>query len=288
LAEIQDWWFNRPQEPTLTIQPQLGEAITLDRSRPLRVLSKEEESGGRTAGNPKPIVNILGDKVFSLPEKAVGDALIAHLTDMARRYNNGEEMRLPNVVEAAFDKYGLKSRIDDRLDVLHGKQGVIAQVSKEEADVLKANADAQKKNFNTFFFSLAKAVRDNEKLLFQVKTILMQVLPQWEETWRCLDSIMFVEEELTPGVFRPEGAVLKFSAGNRFTPLVTEIDFRPSGTDSLKSKVYLDAEVLGPEVIAEFKKGFDALKLRDLYSVLDHHMIQYAEPKPALADQIGL
>lgn len=288
LAEIQEWWFNRPNEPTLSIKPQLGELLTLDRARMLRVLSKEEESGGRTAGFPAEITNILGGKILSLPEKATGDALMAHLADMAARYNAGQEMELPKVIKAAFVKYGLVSRIDARLDILHGDQGVIAQVGPEEAINLKADAGAQKSNFNTFFFSIAKAVQGKKLTLDKAKAILSIVMPQWADTWHCLDSMLFVEEELTPGVFRSEGVPMTFSPRDGKTPMVTMFKFRPSGTDPLKSKVYIDAEVLGPEQIVAIKSVFDVLKTKDLYSVLDAYGIKYADPRPAGTDQIGL
>ncbi|PIS31384.1 hypothetical protein COT42_01190 [Candidatus Saganbacteria bacterium CG08_land_8_20_14_0_20_45_16] len=288
LAEIQNWWFNRPDEAALTIQPQLGEPITLDRSRILRVLSKEEESGGRTAGLAEPLMNILGQQIFSLPEKATGDALMAHLTDMARRFLAGEEMDLPSVVQAAYDKYDLKSRIDYRLDILHGDQGIIAQVGPEEAAQLKASAGAEKANFNTFFFSVAKAIRNETLTLDQARVILMTVLPAWNETWQCLDLIMYVEEELMPGQFRPEGVVMTFSAKDDLTPMVTQFKFRPSGTDPLKSKVYIDAEVLGSGEIEAINVVLNVFKKNDLFKVLDRFGIAYSEPRPATVDQIQL
>lgn len=288
LSRIQDWWLNRPAEPTLTIKPQLGEPVTLTRAKPLRVLSKEEESGGRASGFPAPVSNILGQKIFSLPEKAVGDAIMAHLADMARRFNAGLEMKLPDVIKAAFDKYHLVSRVDSRLDILHGDQGIIAQVGPEEAKKLKNQAGAEKANFNNFFFSIARAIRDKKLDLEKSRSILKQVLPQWQSTWECLDSIVFVEEELTPGKFRPEGVIMTFSAKGEGSPLVTQFKFRPSGTDPLKSKVYIDAEVLGPDQLNEISETFNLLKRKNLYGVLDQNGIAYAEPKPAEVSEIGL
>ena len=81
---------------------------------------------------------------------------------------------------------------------------------------------------------------------------------------------------------------MSFSPKGDLSPLVTMFKFRPSGTDPLKSKVYIDAEVLGRDRIDEIKAVFDELKTKDLYAVLDAYGIEYAEPKPERANQIGL
>jgi len=289
LAQIQNWWFNSTEE-TLQITPQLGATVILERSKikELRLLSKEEESGGRASGFPSPVMNILGQQMLSLPEKAVGDALLAHLADMACRFNGSKEMRLPNIIENAFEKYNLVSRIDYRLDILHGDQGVIAQVGPVEAANLKGQAGAQKSNFNNFFFSIAKAIKDKKMTLDTAKEILIKVYPKWKDTWLCADEMLFVEEELTPGVFRPEGVMMSFSAKDGLKPMVTKFKFRPSGTDPLKSKVYIDAEVLGTEQIRNIESVFNDLKTIDLYSVLDSNNIPYSLEKPANIAEIGL
>ncbi|MFC1495881.1 hypothetical protein ACFL52_00515 [Candidatus Margulisiibacteriota bacterium] len=288
LTQIQDWWFNRPEEPTLTIKPQLGDPITLNRDKPLRVLSKEEESGGRTAGQAAALTNILGERMLSLPEKAVGDALMAHLADMARRYLEKQELRLPSIIDTAYTKYQLISKIDYRLDILHGDQGIIAQVGPEKAAKLKSQAGAEKANFNNFFFSLGIAEQTAKLSLDKIRGILKAVLPEWSDTWNCLDSIQYVEEELTATQTRPEGVVMSFNAKDGKTPLVTKFKFRPSGTDPLKSKVYIDAVVLRMEQIREIEDRNNHLKRLDLYGVLDHYGIEYAEAKPAEAGQIEL
>ncbi|MBI5701283.1 hypothetical protein HZC34_05525 [Candidatus Saganbacteria bacterium] len=288
LAKIQDWWFNRPNEETLSIQPQLGDPIVLDRSLMLRVLSKEEESGGRTSGFANALINILGDKALSMPEKAVGDALYAHLADMAKRYLDGQEMRLPNVVASGYDKYHIVSRIDDRFDILHGDQGRIAQVGPDEAARLKSHAGAEKSNFNNFFFSIASAVRSGKLSLERAKEILTFILPEWKSTWHCLDQVIYVEETLDAGNTRSEGVLMAFSSKGDIEPLVTFLKFRPSGTDPLKSKVYLDAKTLSPENRTAIEKAFETIKRKDLYSVLDRFGVVYAEEKPAEVAEIGL
>jgi hypothetical protein len=287
LAQIEDWWFKHPEQDTITITPQLGKTVTIDRSRMIRVLSKEEESGGRTAGFRKAVMNILGEYSLSLPEKAVGDALMAHLADSARRFNTGEEMAIPRVVEAAFSKYGLKSRIDVRIDVVHGDQGVIAQVSKAEADALVARAEADNKNFNNFFFSVGQAVRDGRMTLEQARQLLTKVVPEWRETWECLEQIYYIEEELDRGT-RPEGVMMTFREIEGGTPLVTAFKFRPSGTDPLKSKVYCDAEMLPPTQKRVIETVFNRVKGYDLYEFLCQNSVANVIDRPANLADLGL
>jgi phosphomannomutase len=288
LAKIQDWWFNRPEEETLTVTPQLGEPVTLNRTNNIRVLSKEEESGGRTSGFPRPVMNILGDQTFSMPEKAVGDALLAHLSFMANRFLAGQTMEVPEIIRDAYDRYGLISRVDARMDVLHGDQGIIAQVPPAEGKLLKAKAAAEKANFNNFFFSLSAAIRGSALTLERAKEILKRILPEWADTWDCLDQIDFVEEELMPGVFRPEGAVFAFKAKDGKVPMVTKFKFRPSGTDPLKSKVYIDAQSASSAELRAIVDAFNLLKPKDLYAVLDYYGIAYKEEKPAEVSLLAL
>lgn len=287
LAGIQDWWFNQPEVAEYTVEPQIGERIVLNRNRALRVLSKEEESGGRTGGFSKPLVNILGEKSFSLPEKAVGDALFAHLYFIAKKFNNNETTVIPEIISSAYEKYGLVSKIDYRFDILHGDQGIIAQVPVDEANKLKANASAQKDNFNNLFFSMANAIRDKKIDLEKAKEILTFVIPTWKDTWDCLSSIRYVTETVL-GVEGPEGVQMIFEKKDGKIPMVTQFKFRPSGTDPLKSKVYLDAEKLSTESIAEIKSVFDGIKEFDLYRVVEKFGITSVKDKPALLDNLNL
>ena len=287
LGEIQDWYFGRPNEAEFTITPQIGGPVTLTRRRPIRVLSKEEESGGRVGGYPKTVYNILGEPSLSLPEKAVGDAALNHLINTAVRFNDGETTDQTQIIAQAFEKYGLVSCVDYRLDVLHGDQGIIAQVGPTEAQALKDRAGAEKTNFNNFFFSIADAIRKGTLTLDEAKALLTRVLPQWAETWKCLDAIVYVTEEVL-GEEGPEGVQMIFSKKDGVTPLVTQFKFRPSGTDPLKSKVYLDAKAISPARIKEVETAFDTLKGHDLYSVLDQAGIEPVMERPALLGQIGL
>jgi len=290
LGQIQKWYFEETTDE-FTIPSQLGDAFTFNRSeidqRPFRVFSKKEESGGWTTGFGQPITNLLGTVSLSSPEKSAGDALLAHLTDMAGRFLDGREMDLPKVIESAYTQYGLASKVDIRYDVSHGSEGAISLLKGEAADKAKAQAGAQKKNFNGLFFSIGKAYSEGKIDLPKVVSILKKVLPEWSDTWDCLDSLTYVVEPLVVGS-RPEGVMMIFKPKDGKEPMVTRFKFRPSGTDPLKSKVYVDATAVTPDKKEEIGHAFDRIKQQDLYAVLDAFGIEYAEAKPAEAEEIGL
>lgn len=278
--DIENWYFNQPEKFSFTFQDQLGKSITVDRTKKIRIHSKEEESGGRVAGMNKPAINVLGQKVLAMPEKSAADGLISELLFSSRLYleNQGRQGRYSflDFMHEAFDRYGLKSKVDVRIDLEHGNQGEIATKPYAEQQKALEQAGIIKANFNNFFFSLGKAVRDEIITKEDAKNILIEVIPEYRDTWAKLDEITLTEEALAQGKTRPEGVPIVFGAG----AMVTELDFRPSGTDPLKSKVYIDAEKITGDQVKDIEKTLLGLTNYNLYDVLDQHGIPSILPRP--------
>ncbi len=290
--QVEDWYFNRPNEFTFTFKDQLGRDITISRDRKIRTHSKEEESGGRVAGMNRPSVNVLGQKVIAMPEKSAADSLLSQLTFASKLYLDNKGMSgdyfFLNFMDSAFKRYNLQSKVDVRVDLEHGNQGAIAQLPYEQQQLELARAGAIKTNFNNFFFSLAKAVRDNKISIQRAQEILISMLPFYKDTWMGLAEMTLTEEPLAGGKTRPEGVPMIFKAKPGMpAPMVTEFDFRPSGTDPLKSKVYMDAVEITSEQVKRVESDFTALTRYDLYEVLEHYKIPSIDVKPDL-DALGL
>jgi len=263
----------------------------------LRTHSKAEESGGRVAGLNAPSMNILGQTAISMPEKSDPDAVASELLGSSKAFlssdgkaaqSRGGEYIIANFLDSRFDKYGMESKIDGRFDILHGDEGAIAQMNtaQEKARAM-AMAGANKINFNNFFFSIGRAVRDGEITPEKAKEILKAVLPKYSAEWDAMESITQTDEPLSGGRTRPEGVPLVFEARGE-DGLVLELDFRPSGTDPLKSKLYFDAERLSPEQKKALEKYFNALTRYDLYAVLEHYGVTPSVARPALLDELEL
>jgi len=300
-TKIEDWYNNRTNEPEFSFKDNLDRVITIDRSKKIRIHSKQEESGGRVAGLNSPCFNVLGDKVLAMPEKSAADSLFSELLFSSKVYlaaaaalPAGTKIDGPSVFKRAvqgsysflnylsrsFKKYGLKSKIDVRIDIIHGKQGAIAGMNSSEQQKAMAESEAIKTNFNNFFFSMAKAVRDGEMPLSRVISMLTKISPKYADTWACLTEKTLTEEILAGGKTRPEGVPMVFELTGGKIPLVTGMSFRPSGTDPLRSKVYLDAETLTPEQRSAFEAEFDDLQKYDLYPVLEEYGVKPIIPKP--------
>lgn len=291
--KIESWLFNKPEESELCIEDQLGRKVVVKRGgKGIRILSKEEESGGRVAGLVKPCMNVLGQRTLAMPEKSAGDSLFSELYRSSvfflKTKDLGGEYLISNSIKRTFEKYGLEAKIDYRIDILHGDQGLIAQKPVEEQKVLKERAEAEKNNFNNFFFSLGSAVRQGTIKLERVGEILEFVIPQWVHTWKCTNFITLTEEPLSEGRKRPEGVPITFKEKDGCRPLVLELDFRPSATDALKSKVYIDAKSLPPKIIREIERMFGELKSFNLYEVLEKYEIESILPKSKRLAEIGL
>ena len=273
--KVEDWYFHS-DKPKLIFEDQLGNKIAIDRKRQLRVHCKEEESGGRVAGMNKVCGNILGEKVMAMPEKSATDSLISELIYSSKLYlRNSQNYIIVNSLDDFFKKYKLFSKVDFRLDISHGlPQGVIAQMehNKQQAEMKKA--DAIKTNFNNFFFSIAKAVEEKQLTKEKACGIFSEIMPLYKGTWKCLDKIMLAEELLAKGKKRPEGVIIEFKKINNCVPIVNELDFRPSGTDPLKSKIYGDASSIDPPKIEKIKNDFERLACQDLYKILKNHKIK--------------
>jgi hypothetical protein len=291
--KIEGWLFNHPDEKTFKMRDQLGREVELHRGeKGVRILSKEEESGGRVAGLAEPCMNILGQLTIAMPEKSVGDALFSELYRASAFYLKNKGLSgdyfVPNSIERTFKVYGLEAKIDYRIDVFHGDQGLIAQKPLDEQKIFKERSEAEKNNFNNFFFSLGNAVRKKKASLEDVNKVLEFVMPQWAETWKCIEFTTLTEEPLSEGRTRPEGVPMVFSKKGGLVPIVLELDFRPSATDPLKSKVYIDAEALPPKVIAEIEQVMNELKKYDLYGILENYGFEPVIPKHARLEEIGL
>ncbi|MCK4592523.1 hypothetical protein KAT63_03760 [Candidatus Parcubacteria bacterium] len=273
--KVEKWYFNT-DKPELVLTDSLGNKVEINRTKRVRIHCAEEESGGRVAGMNKVCHNLLGEKVMIMPEKSAADSLISELIYSSKLHlENSSDYIITNFLDNRFKKYNLVSKIDFRLDILHGiPQGVIAQMDYKKQQVEMKKASAIKTNFNNFFFSLAKAV-DNEQIVKQkVKEILTEIMPTHKDTWCCLDKIILTEELLAKGKKRPEGVIMTFEQKNDFIPIVSELDFRPSGTDPLKSKVYGDAFAILPAQLGQIKKDFEELAQRDLYEILEKYNIK--------------
>ncbi|MFA5337953.1 MAG: HEAT repeat domain-containing protein, partial [Candidatus Omnitrophota bacterium] len=284
---IEDWYFGQPHEMVFTFSDQLGNSITLERNKfnKLRVHSKQEESGGRVAGTSRPVTNVMGQKVLAMPEKSAADSLVAELVFSSAHYleNNGMSgtYSFTGFMDGAFKRYSLVSKIDERIDIEHGQQGIIASMMYDEQQAALARCKAVKTNFNNFFFSLGKAVREGRINIERAGKILSEVMPRYSGTWNALVAMTLTEEDVAGGRTRPEGVPMYFRAVDGETkPLVTKFAFRPSGTDPLKSKVYFDAETVPAGLKDDFEKYFILLTEYDLYAVLAHYGIEAIVAKP--------
>ncbi len=294
---IEDWWFNRPDEYDFAFIDQLGRKIEINRDRQIRIHSKEEESGGRVGGTSEPCVKILGQRVLAMPEKSSADATLSVLTFASKEYLTNSKNKkyelsnnylVMNFLKNRFKKYGLKSKIDIRLDLVHGQQGAIALMPYEKQQEAMKEALAKKENFNNFAFSLGKAVRDGKIDIEKAREVLIRALPDYAETWKCLDDITITEEKVVGGEMRPEGVPMIFKLKKGKVPLFTEVDFRPSGTDPLKSKIYIDAEKLSPEKRKEIESFFNKIIDYDFYNVLDEFGIKPVIPRNPVLGKINL
>lgn len=282
---VENWYFEQPDKVEFEFNDQIGNKIKIDRSREIRIHCKEEESGGRVAGMNNDCFSILGDKTLAMPEKSDPDSLLSELILSSNLYlkTNGKmigEYRLLEMMNGVFNRYNLKSKIDSRIDIMHGDQGSIALMPyKEQQQALEA-AGELKSNFNNFFFSLGKAVREGKTSLENVSEIMLKILPQFKDTWMCLDSMTLCNEPLSGGRTRPEGVPMTFKEKVGARPMVTELDFRPSGTDPLKSKIYIDAEVLESFDREMIESEFSRLTEYNLWSVLEKYEIESVAPRP--------
>ena len=273
--KVEDWYFNTDRSE-LVLTDSLGNRVEIDRTKRVRIHCAQEESGGRVAGMNKACHNILGEKVMIMPEKSAADSLISELIYSSKLYlENSSDYIIANFLDDRFKKYNLVSKIDFRLDIVHGTpQGVIAQMDYKEQQIEMKKAGAIKANFNNFFFSLARAVGDEQITKQKVTEILTEIMPAHKETWCCLDKIILTQELLAKGKKRPEGVIMTFEQKDDLIPLVTELDFRPSGTDPLKSKVYGDASTIAPAQLSGIKNDFEELAQRDLYEILEKYKIK--------------
>ncbi len=308
-SRVEEWYFNRPGEAEFTFFDNLGREITLNRNKQIRIHSAEEESGGRVGGLNAPSYNVLGDKVLAMPEKSAADSLFSEVLFSSKEFLAAvkimpadSEINGPNVLAKAvegnysflnfldrsFRKYQLKSKIDVRIDIIHGNQGEIAALEYSEQQKALAQSEAIKNNFNNFFFSMAKAVRDRSIPLAQAIKMLTEVLPEYADTWKCLSAMTLTEEPLAGGKTMPEGVPMEFKPTEGKIPLVTGMSFRPSGTDPLKSKVYLDSEELSAPQRERFAKAFDELQNYNLYEVLRKYNVSPIIAKPDNFEQLGL
>ena len=266
---------------------QFEREIAIDRSKRIRIHSKQEERGGRVAGMNKPSYNLLGQSTLAMPEKSAADSLLSELIHSSRLFlENPENYSLLKFNDYAFKKFGLRSKIDVRLDILHGDQGVIAKMPFEDKKKALADALLNKNNFNNFFFSVASAVKYNNITKEKAIEIFTAVMPKYIDTWQALDEITLAEEKLSGGRTRPEGAPLVFKGKDNKIPMVTEFDFRPSGTDALKSKIYYDAKVAPDKKSIE--DYFTALTGYNLYDVLRYYGIESVLEEPENISDIDL
>ncbi|OYT34172.1 MAG: hypothetical protein B6U87_02500 [Candidatus Aenigmarchaeota archaeon ex4484_52] len=256
--KIEKWYFNS-NNSEFNLKDQLGNEIMLNRKKPIRIFSKEEESGGRVAGMNKICFNILGQKTIAMPEKSAADSLISELIFSSKLYlQDDKNYIIANFIDSAFKKYKIKSKIDFRLDIFHGTdQGIIAQMEYAGQQAEMKKAYKIKMNFNNFFFSIARQVKDKNINMQKAIEILIAAIPEYKDTWICLDKIILTEELLANNKKRNEGIIMSFRQKNNNIPIVTELDFRPSGTDPLKSKIYVDAMNIKKKQIIELKNSFE-------------------------------
>ncbi|MDD3089527.1 MAG: PHP domain-containing protein, partial [Candidatus Omnitrophica bacterium] len=269
---VEKWLFDT-NDPELKFRDQLGREIVLRREegRDIRIHSKAEESGGRVAGTSRPCINILGQRVLAMPEKSAADATLSMLVLASKEYlaNSGMSGNylIMNFLKDRFETYGLKSKIDARLDLVHGEQGKIALLPYEQQRREMAIAGMKKEIFNNLFFSIGRAVRDGKMAKEQVIEVLKRLFPEYAQTWECISELTLTEEEIVGGT-RPEGAPFVFAEQGNKNPEFTELDFRPSGTDPLKSKLYIHAERLTPEQKLALRRKFEDMLDYDLSPVL--------------------
>lgn len=273
--KVEDWYFDTNM-PKLLLVDSLGNEVLLDRKKPIRIHCKEEESGGRVAGMNNTCYNLLGEKVMSMPEKSVADSLISELIYSSKLYlDKSPDYIIASFINNRFKKYGLVSKVDFRLDIIHGTpQGVIAQMGYEEQQAEMKKAKAIKTNFNNFFFSVAKAFSDGVLNKQKTADILSEVMPSYKDLWNCIDNMVMTEELLAQGKKRPEGALMVFKKNGDLVSLVNELDFRPSGTDPLKSKVYGHASTITPAQLNQIKKDFEELAEHNLYKILEKYKVK--------------
>jgi len=324
---IEAWWFDemddfpadllKPYNAKITkdkliFEDQLGFTVAIERAsdKEIRFHAKEEESGGRVGPAPKAIWNLLGKKVLAMPEKSAADALVSELLFSSKSflsaYNSmttpkqASKHELDSILTKAiqgdysilvyldrkFEEYDMKSRIDTRFDILHGDQGYLKSLPFEQQQIAMERCAAEKTNYNNFFFSLGNAVREGKVDVKAVQQILTAVLPQYKDTWSALSEMTTTWERLAGGNQRAEGVPMYFKGEGE--PLVTALKARPSGTDVIKSKIYVDAIKLLLSTRKELENAFNELTKYDLYGVLDHYDIESVDDKPVILNEIGL
>lgn len=288
---VESWYYTQKDKEKISFEDQLGLPVEIDRSRKLRIHCKEEESGGRVAGTSRDCRSILGDIILAMPEKSDPDSVLSELVLSSTLFLENRNAMTGNyryleMLRSAFEKYQLISKVDVRLDIMHGDQGSIAMMPyKQQQEALEMASEA-KANFNNFFFSIGKAVRDEKMTIEEVSEIMTRVLPDFKSTWRCIDSITLSEEPLAGGRTRPEGVPMTFKKIGDNIPLITEFDFRPSGTDPLKSKIYIDAENLKASDRKLIEDQFNNLTKYDLFAILDEFKIISISPRLNIADKL--
>ncbi len=288
---VENWYYNQVNKDKFSFEDQLGNAVEINRNRKLRIHCKEEESGGRVAGTSRDCRSILGDITLAMPEKSDPDSVLSELVLSSTLFLENEntmagKYRYLEMLRSVFEKYRLVSRVDVRLDIMHGDQGAIAMMPyQQQQQSLKESSDV-KTNFNNFFFSIGKAVKDGEIAIEKVGEIMTRILPDLIDTWKCIESITLSEEPLAGGRTRPEGVPITFKKILDYVPMVTELDFRPSGTDPLKSKIYIDAEKLSPNDKKLIENKFNDLANYDLFAILDEFGVKSISPRLNIADKL--
>jgi hypothetical protein len=320
-GEMLGWLFNQAgyalqvSYDRISFRDQLGKEVSVERTpgKQIRFHAKEEESGGRVGAAPREVWSLNGDRVLAMPEKSSADALFSELLFSSKVYERNYATEADQVgqvtgaqltaaiLEAAatgdyscleflenrFTDSGLNSRIDGRYDVLHADQGALARMPFDQYSAAIAKVEAEKANFNNFWFSLGKYAREQgDAAVNRIRGVLTALLPQYRDTWQSLAEMTVTWERLAGGKKRPEGAPMYF--GEATGALVTALKARPSGTDPIKSKIYLDAVRLSTEDKKGMEAAFNALTGYDLYFVLEYFGIESAEEKPAVFDELGL
>ncbi|MDD5154893.1 MAG: transaldolase family protein [Candidatus Omnitrophica bacterium] len=278
----------------------LGEKIVVfAKSRKLKTQSEGEESGGHVFGTPDEVYNILGKRTTAMPEKSAADALFYSLIAASEEYlkyagfpimnqeilqkamGQGEYSFL-KFLDSRFDKYGLQSYVDYRFDLLSGSAGAIALIPELEArNVEKAKCLSYKLQFNNFFFSIGKAVRDGKLSVKKAIEIFKFIMPEFASTWNAIVDLTMTEEGLAVGT-RPEGVPIKFAIDPN--SLLTGVKARPSATDEYTSKVYIDSRKIAAEDIKKLGGALNELQFADLYAVLKRFGIEPVLPKSELAN----
>jgi len=320
---IEAWWYDemdsfsqdllrannvRGTRDELIFEDQLGFTVTIRRvnDKEIRFHAKEEESGGRVGPVAQALWNLLGRRVLAMPEKSSADALFSELLFSSKSYmdtyrssesteRDAEDILAKSIkgdysilrfLDRKFRDYGMKSRIDLRFDILHANQGIIKSLPFEQQQIAMERCAAEKANFNNLFFSLGNAVREGKADIKTIQQIFTAVLPQYRDTWMALSEMTVTWERLAGGKRRPEGVPMYFRGEGQ--PLVTALKARPSGTDVIKSKIYLDAIQMLLSTRKGLEEAFNGLTEYDLYPVLEHYGIESVVARPAILDEVGL